>query len=55
VDLILWNKKNSADLILEYLVLPKTAVLMLQYEASRCHARGTSFLNAVSVTSRELN
>jgi hypothetical protein len=53
VDLILRNKKKfdgnksgeyAGDLILESLVLPKTALLILQCEVSRCHARGTSFL-----------
>jgi hypothetical protein len=53
VDLILGNKKKSGedksaeygdDLILESLVMPKTALLILQCEVSCCHARGTSFL-----------
>jgi hypothetical protein len=53
VDLILGNRKKSGgnksgeygggDLILESLVLPKRALLILQCEVSRCHARGTSF------------
>jgi hypothetical protein len=55
VDLIVGNRKNSgdgksgkygmgSDLIVESLVLPKTALLILQCEVSRCHARGTSFI-----------
>jgi hypothetical protein len=53
VNLNFGNKKKSGgdksgeyggDVILESLVLPKTAVLMLQCQISRCHARGTSFL-----------
>jgi hypothetical protein len=51
VDLILGNKKKSGgdksgkyrgELILESLVMPETALLILQCEVSR-HARGTSF------------
>jgi hypothetical protein len=39
------NKENmGGDLILESLVLPKTALLILQCEVSHCHARGPSFL-----------
>jgi hypothetical protein len=53
VDVVLGDKKKyggdksgeyGGDLILESLVLPKTALLILQCEVSRCHARGTSFL-----------
>jgi hypothetical protein len=32
------------DLILESLILAKTALLVPQCEVSHCHARGTSFL-----------
>jgi hypothetical protein len=48
------NKKMSGgdtsgeyggDLILESLLLPKTAILVLQYEVSRCRAKGTSSLD----------
>jgi hypothetical protein len=51
-DFILGNKKKSggdkseeyqSDLILESLVLPKTALFILQCEVLHCHARGTSF------------
>jgi hypothetical protein len=39
------NQENmGSDLILEFIVLPKTALLILQCEVSHCHARGTSFL-----------
>jgi hypothetical protein len=38
------NIKGGGDLILESLVSPKTALLILQCEVSRCDARGTSFL-----------
>jgi hypothetical protein len=53
VDLILGNKKKSGGdksreywgyLILESLVLPKTALLLLQCEVSRYHASESSFL-----------
>jgi hypothetical protein len=53
VELILGNKNKSdrdksgeylGNLILESFVLPKTALLILQCEVPRCHARGTSFL-----------
>jgi hypothetical protein len=53
VDLILRNKKilvlinqenMGSDLILDFIVLPKTVLLILQCEVSRCHARRTSFL-----------
>jgi hypothetical protein len=51
VNLILGCKKTlgeyeygGGNLIMESLVLPKTALLILQCEVSRCHARGTSFL-----------
>jgi hypothetical protein len=49
----LGNKKKSGgdksgeyggDFILELLVLPKIALLILQCEVSCCHAKGTSFL-----------
>jgi hypothetical protein len=45
VDIILGCKKKSGggDFILDSLVLPKTAVLILQCEVSRCQARGTGF------------
>jgi hypothetical protein len=55
VDIILGNKKKSGgdksgeyvggDLILESLVLPKTALSMLYCEVSRCHARRTSSIS----------
>jgi hypothetical protein len=39
------NQENMGDdLILESLILAKTALLILQSEVSHCHARGTSFL-----------
>jgi hypothetical protein len=39
------NQENTGgDLILESLVLPKTALLILQCQVLCCHARGTSFL-----------
>jgi hypothetical protein len=53
VDLTLRNKSKSGgdksgeyggDLVVKSLVLPKTTLQILQYEASRCHTRGTSFL-----------
>jgi hypothetical protein len=53
MDLILGNKKRSdgvnsgehgGDLFVEYLVLPKIALLVLQCESSRYHARGARFL-----------
>jgi hypothetical protein len=56
MDLILGNMKKAGgakpgeyggggvDLILESLVLPKTALLILQCEVLHCYARGTSFL-----------
>jgi hypothetical protein len=34
----------GSDLILESLILPKTALLIPQCEVSHYHARGTSFL-----------
>jgi hypothetical protein len=53
VNLIFENKEKAGgdksreyggDVILESIVLPKIAILMLQCEVSRCHARGASFL-----------
>jgi hypothetical protein len=53
VDLIFENKNKSGgdksveyggDLIVETLFVPKIALLIVQYEVSRCHTRGTSFL-----------
>jgi hypothetical protein len=53
VNLISGNKKKSGgdksgeyggDVILESLVLPRTAVLMLQCEVSRRHIRAVDFL-----------
>jgi hypothetical protein len=53
VDLIFGNKKKSGGdksgeyggyLIVEPLVLPKAALVILRCEVSRCHARGTSVL-----------
>jgi hypothetical protein len=53
VDLILGDKKKSGgdklgeyggDLIVESLVLPETALLILHCEVSCCHARETSFI-----------
>jgi hypothetical protein len=39
------QESMEGDLILESLVLPKkTALLLMKYDFSRCHARGTSFL-----------
>jgi hypothetical protein len=39
------NQENMGGVgIMESFVLPKSALLMLQCEVSRCHARGTSFL-----------
>jgi hypothetical protein len=38
------QEKMCGDFILESLVLPKTALLILQCEVSCCHARGASFL-----------
>jgi hypothetical protein len=35
---------GGGHLILESLILPKTALLILQCEVSRCHARGTNLL-----------
>jgi hypothetical protein len=44
-SLVRINQENmEGDLILESLALAKTALLMLQREVSRCHARGNSFL-----------
>jgi hypothetical protein len=50
---LIWGKSGGdksgeywggGDLILESIVLPKTALFILQCEVSRCHARGTGFL-----------
>jgi hypothetical protein len=49
----LGNKKKSGedksgeygdDLILKFFVLPKTALLILQFEGSQCHVGGTNVL-----------